>query len=60
MLAKQSSRKQLLGTRKTKRIIRQPKFKDQSDQHFLLLLFKKYRNPTKFCDYRRNSGNHWL
>ena len=29
MLAKQHSRKQLVGTRKTKRIIRQPEFKDQ-------------------------------
>ena len=53
MLTKQHSRKQLLGTRKTKRFIRQPEFKDQSDQHFLLLLVKKYGNPTKFCDYGR-------
>ncbi len=29
MLAKQHNRKQLLGTRKTKRIIRKPEFKDQ-------------------------------
>ncbi len=57
MLAKQHSRKQLLGTRKTKRFIRQPKFKDQSDQHFLLLRIKNYRNPTKFCDYGRNFAN---
>ncbi len=54
MLAKQHSRKQLLGTRKTKRIIRQPEFNDQSVQHFLQLLVRKYRNPTKFCDYGRN------
>ena len=54
MLAKHQSRKQLLGTRKTKRIIRQPEFKDQSAQHFLLLIVKKSINPTKFCDYGRN------
>ncbi len=34
MLAKQHSRKQLLGTRKTKRFIRQPKFKDQLKSAF--------------------------
>ena len=34
MLAKQHSRKQVLGTRKTKRIIRQPKFKDQLKSAF--------------------------
>ena len=44
MLAKQRIRKQLLGTRKTKRIISQSKFKDQSDQHFLLLLVKIYES----------------
>ncbi len=54
ILAKQHSRKQLLGTRKTKRFIRQPKFKDKSVQHFLPLPVQKYRNPTKFCDQRRN------
>ena len=57
MLAKQHSRKQMLGTRKTKRFIRQPKFKDQSDQLFLPLRVKKYINPTKFCDYGRIFAN---
>ncbi len=48
MLAKQHTRKQLLGTRKTKRIIRKPEFKDQSVQLFLLLRVKKQQIQPSF------------